>query len=246
MKPSPPHWPLCFLRWFCREDFIDEIEGDLIEIYFLDYEKSPAKAKRQFTAGVIRHFKPEFIKSIRFQPRNNSVAMIKNYFKIALRGLRHNMMYSFINIGGLAVSLAVSILLLLWVRDELSFDRFNVNADNIYKLAVKFDDNSNVWGSTPAPSAIYAKKSVPEVADACRIIENWSASIFEYNGKKIREWHNCRVDSSFFTMFSFPLVEGDPKHPFADAHSIVLSATTARTFSEQKTNRRRRLTSGAF
>jgi putative ABC transport system permease protein len=230
MKPSPPHWPLRFLRWFCREDFIDEIEGDLTELYLLHYEKSPARAGRQFTWGVISHFRPEFIKSFRFQPHYNTVAMIRNYFKIAMRGLRHNVTYSFINIGGLAISLAVSILLLLWVRDELSFDRFNINADNIYKLAVKFDDNGNIWGGTPAPSAIYAKKSVPEVADACRITENWSVSVFEYNGKKMREWHNCRVDSSFFTMFSFPLVEGDPKHPFADAHSIVLSETTAKTF----------------
>jgi putative ABC transport system permease protein len=230
MKPSPPHWPLRFLRWFCREDFIDEIEGDLTELYLLHYEKSPGRAARQFAWGVISHFRPEFIKSFRFQPHYNTLAMIKNYFRIALRGLRNNKVYSFINIGGLAVSLAVSILLLLWAKDELSFDRFNVNADNIYKLAVKFDDNGNIWGSTPAPSAIYAKKSVPEVADACRIIENWSASVFEYNGKKMREWHNCRVDSSFFTMFSFPLVEGDPNHPFADAHSIVLSETTAKAF----------------
>ena len=76
MKPSPPHWPLQFLRWFCREDFIDEIEGDLMEIYLLDFEKSPAKAKRQFTMGVIRHFRPEFVKSFRFQRQHNTIAML--------------------------------------------------------------------------------------------------------------------------------------------------------------------------
>ena len=124
--------------------------------------------------------------------------MLKNYFKTALRSLRNNKMYSFINITGLAVSLAVSILLLLWANDELSYDRFNVNASNIYKLAPKFDDNGNIWDSTPAPIAVYAKKEVPEVADACRITDNWSASIFEYNGKKIREWHNCLAGCIFF------------------------------------------------
>jgi len=67
MKPSPPHWPLQFLRWFCREDFIDEIEGDLLEIYFIQYNESPAKAGRQFTWGVIKHFRPEFVKSFRLQ-----------------------------------------------------------------------------------------------------------------------------------------------------------------------------------
>jgi len=64
MKPYPPYWPLRFLRWFCREDFIDEIEGDLTEIYHHQYEESPAKARRQFTWNVIKHFRAEFIKSI--------------------------------------------------------------------------------------------------------------------------------------------------------------------------------------
>src|SRR5882672_10407805 len=134
--------------------------------------------------------------------------MLKNYFKTALRSLRNNKMYSFINISGLAVSLAVSILLLLWAKDELGYDRFNVNATNIYKLAPKFN-NGNIWGITPAPTALYAKKELPEIADACRVTEDWAASIFEYNGKKMREWHNCLADASFFTMFTYPLVKGN-------------------------------------
>jgi putative ABC transport system permease protein len=68
------------------------------------------------------------------------------------------------------------------------------------------------------------------VADACRITDNWSASVFEYNGKKLREWHNCLADASFFTMFTYPLVKGNPQQPFADAHSIIISETTAKTF----------------
>ena len=155
--------------------------------------------------------------------------MFKNYFKTALRSLRNNTTYSFINITGLAVSLAVSILLLLWVSDELSYDRFNVNATNIYKLAPKFDEQ-NVWYMTPAPIAVYAKKEVPEVQDACRITENGNVSIFEYNGKQLTESHNCLADASLFSMFTFPFIEGNPRQPFTDAHSIVLSETTAKKF----------------
>ncbi len=155
--------------------------------------------------------------------------MLKNYFKIAIRSLRRNKTYSFINITGLAVSLAVSILLLLWVSDELSFDRFNVNASNIYKLAPKFDEQ-NIWYMTPAPIAVYAKKEVPEVQDACRITEKGNVSIFEYNGKKFTETHNCLADASLFSMFTFPFIEGNPREPFTDAHSIVLSETTAKKF----------------
>jgi ABC-type antimicrobial peptide transport system permease subunit len=155
--------------------------------------------------------------------------MFKNYFKTAWRSLRSNATYSFINITGLAAGLAVSILLLLWVTDELSYDRFNVNAANIYKLAAKFDDQ-NIWDKTPAPTAVYAKKEVPGVADACRIRDNGDVSIFEYNGKQLSESHNCLADASLFSMFTFPLVEGDPQHPFTDAHSVVLSETTAKAF----------------
>ena len=138
-------------------------------------------------------------------------------------------MYSFINITGLAAGLAVSILLLLWVRDELSYDRFNVNAENIYRLVPKFDDQ-NIWSETPAPAAVYAKKDLPEVADACRIRDNNDVSIFEYNGKRFTESHNCLADASLFSMFTFPFIDGNPQHPFTDAHSVVLSETTAKTF----------------
>ena len=158
--------------------------------------------------------------------------MLKNYFKIALRNLRKSKTYSFINITGLSAGLAVSILLLLWVNDELSYDRFNIHAANLYKLSPKFGNGSNptIWETTPAPIALYAKKEVPEVENACRITENWAVSVFEYKGKKFTEWHNCTVDPSFFSMFTYPLIEGNPQQPFTDAHSVVLSETTAKKF----------------
>lgn len=155
--------------------------------------------------------------------------MLKNYFKTALRSLRNNTTYSFINITGLAVSLSVSILLLLWVNDELGYDRFNVHANHIYKLAPKFDDQ-NIWSKTPAPIAVYAKKEVPELEDACRIRDNGRVSLFQYKDKKFTEGRSCLADASFFSMFTYPLIKGNPLHPFSDAHSIILSETTAKTF----------------
>jgi putative ABC transport system permease protein len=158
-----------------------------------------------------------------------SILMLRNYFKIAFRSLQKNKTYSFINIAGLAVSLAVCILLVLWVHDELSFDGFNKNKADLYKVAVRFDGD-NIWGTTPAPTAIFARKEVPEVQDACRVTEDWNVSIFEYKGKKFTEWHNCSADASFFRMFTYPLINGNPEHPFDDANTVVLSETTAKTF----------------
>src|ERR1700759_873020 len=101
--------------------------------------------------------------------------MLKNYFKIALRNLRKSKLYSLINITGLSVSLAVSILLLLWVNDELSFDRFNTHASSLYRLSPKFDNGgkATIWDNTPAPLAVYAKKERPEIENACRLVQNW-------------------------------------------------------------------------
>src|ERR1700761_5307915 len=107
--------------------------------------------------------------------------MLKNYFKIALRNLRNSRLYSLINITGLSVSLAVSILLLLWVQDELSYDRFNINAARLYKAHPRFNNNGSVavWDATPAPLAVFAPKEVPEVESACRVGQNWAVTYFE-------------------------------------------------------------------
>jgi len=159
-----------------------------------------------------------------------------NHFKITLRHLRKSKTYSFINITGLSISLAVSILLLLWVNDELSYDRFNTNAANLYKLSPKVANGTNtvVWDNTSAPIAVFAKKELPEVQDACRMTDNWGVSYFDHDGKKFLEWHNKFVDASFFSMFTYPLIEGNPQHPFTDAYSIILSETTAKTIFASK------------
>jgi len=156
--------------------------------------------------------------------------MLNNHFKIALRHLRKSKLYSFINITGLSISLAVSILLLLWTHDELSYDRFNTRAADLYMLSPKVENagSSSIWNATPAPIAVYAKKEAPEVINACRMVDNWNVSYVEYHGKKFVEWHNKHIDGSFFSMFSYPLIKGDPQHPFTDTWSIILSETTAK------------------
>ena len=158
--------------------------------------------------------------------------MIKNFFKLTFRNLRKSKTYSVINITGLAVSLAASILLLLWAKDEISFNGFNKNIDNLYTVASKFtpDGKEIIWGSTAAPLAVFAKKELPEVQDVCRTSDKYDGSLYEYNNKKFLEPKGGLVDASFFTMFSFPLVKGDAKKPFTDDLSVILSETTAAKF----------------
>ncbi|WP_153797271.1 ABC transporter permease [Foetidibacter luteolus] len=158
--------------------------------------------------------------------------MFKTNLRFTWRNLLKNKTYSAINIIGLAVSLAACILLLLWVQDELSFDRFHSNSNNIYRLAASFkqEGKDNVWSGTPAPVATFARKELPEVANTCRVTDNWSISLLEYKGKKYFNNRCGLADATFFTMFNFPLVKGNARQPFTDDRSVILSETTAKKF----------------
>lgn len=108
MKLTPPKKALQFLRWFCREDYLEEIEGDLTEVFKKQYESSPREATWKFRWSVIRYFRPAFIKSFKnHQPNSNS--MLKGYLTIGWRNLLRNKGYSFINITGLAAGIACSL-----------------------------------------------------------------------------------------------------------------------------------------
>ena len=131
---NPPNEPLQFLRWFCREDYLEEIEGDLTEVFKKQYENSPRKAKWKFTWSVIKYFRPEFIKSFRNSYQPDSYGMYKSYFKIGWRNLLKNKGYSFINIGGLALGMTVAMLIGLWMHDELTFDSYHPNHDRIAQV----------------------------------------------------------------------------------------------------------------
>ncbi|MEO1099702.1 MAG: permease prefix domain 2-containing transporter, partial [Bacteroidota bacterium] len=88
MKPTPPYHALKFLRWFCREDYLDEIEGDLIEIYETQYQYSPANAKRKLLWNTLRHLRPEFIKAFQFNHNSNTTTMIRHNLTLAIRNFK--------------------------------------------------------------------------------------------------------------------------------------------------------------
>lgn len=156
--------------------------------------------------------------------------MFKNYLQIAFRTLVKNKTYSVINIVGLATSLAASILLLLWVWDELSFDKFNSNVGNIYRIAATFDkDRKLAWTTTPAPIATLGKVQLAAVANTCRFSDQGDILI-EYGTKKFNEKKSGYADPSVFTMFDFPLIEGSKTNPFPNTSSIVMSETSAKKY----------------
>jgi putative ABC transport system permease protein len=158
--------------------------------------------------------------------------MLRNYFRTAWRSLVKNRFYSLINMTGLTAGLAVGILILLWVQDELSFDRFHHQANNIYRLENWAGTGSSrqIWTSTVAPIAEFGKKELPEIKDAVRISYNGIFTLFKYQNKTVNEERTQFADPTLFSLFDFPLIQGNPANPFPDKHSIVLTERTAKRY----------------
>ena len=155
--------------------------------------------------------------------------MFRNYFKIAVRNLIRHKTFSFINIFGLAVGMACTILILLWVQDELSFDRFHKNADNTY-LVLKGDVNG-VVAVTPKLLGPALKEELPEVKKAtCFVSFPESYSCIVRYGDKAFEERIALADTSFFAVFSFTLKEGDPATALSEPGSMVIMEEVAKKY----------------
>src|SRR5689334_16336393 len=134
MKVLPPKRALQFLRWFCREDYLDEIEGDLLEVFRKDYEASPKLARRKFSWNVLTHFRPDYIKSFKTHYHSNTTDMFRHNLLIAYRNFLKYKSSFFINLIGLSTGLACVLLIYLWVNDELHVDKFHINGDRLYQV----------------------------------------------------------------------------------------------------------------
>ena len=158
--------------------------------------------------------------------------MFRNYLKITWRNIRRHKGYSFINIFGLAVGLACCILILLWVQDELQFDRFHSNLKNLYRINAEFHKTEPVTHYWPvsAPMAPALKAEYPEIVKATRFTRLRRGQLVKHRDQSFMESRMCLADPDFFSMFTFPLLEGDPQTVLSDPQSIVLVESIAEKY----------------
>ena len=157
--------------------------------------------------------------------------MIKNHFLIALRNLKKNLGFSFINITGLAIGIAACLVILLFVKNELSYDRFNKNADQIYRLALegKFGNNEFNFPATPAPMAEALVRDLPEIQNECRI-KNYGFPVIRYKDKVFSEERFFWADSTFFDLFTVDVLKGNPRTALTQPNSVVLTESIAKKY----------------
>lgn len=160
--------------------------------------------------------------------------MIKNYLKIAWRSLLKSKLFTALNLLGLALGLTVSLLLMLYVKDELSFDKYHSKAKDIYRVGVTatFDGKSKKWASAPNVVGPTMKNEVPEVVQQTRMLLNdyGQTAFVNWGEKKFAEKKLYWVDGTIFEIFDIKLIQGNPKVALRDPNKVILSQSTARKY----------------
>jgi predicted permease len=156
--------------------------------------------------------------------------MLRNYIKIAFRSLLKNQTYSIINIGGLAIGLASSILIFLWVADEYSYDTFQVNYNNIYKLYQTQEWNGHIGTGNSMPYKL--KETLPQKSSKIKsvVMTNWGEGNLLQVGENRLNKYGISASEDFFKMFSYEMIEGNPATALDEPTKIVISESTAKSF----------------
>ncbi len=158
--------------------------------------------------------------------------MFKNYLKVAFRNASRQKGYSLINVAGLSLGIAISICIFLYVRYELSYDKFNANYENIYRMSLngKFGSNNINAAVVSPPMGPYAMQHFPEVENYTRLHRQTHSGYFRNGEKKFYEKGLVWADSGFFKVFTFPMLKGNPETALLQPNSLVLTQTAARRY----------------
>lgn len=160
--------------------------------------------------------------------------MLQNYIKLAVRNLLRNKVYSSINIAGLSLGIACCLLLVLYVQDELSYDKHHARLNDIYRIDTQFESDLiglDKLASVSPPIAMTMLEEIPEVEAAARAVHSFEEqSLIRYNDRVFYERDGLIADSTIFDVLTYEFIEGNPKKALTDANTIVISKTMARKF----------------
>lgn len=236
MKPQPPKRALSFLRWFCREDCVEEIEGDLTELFQKQFEESPERARRKFAWRVVGHLRPEYINAFKFHPNHST--MLGNYLKVSWRSMSRQKAYSAIKIGGFSVGIAACLLIALFIKQELSYDKQFQNGDRIFRVIRDgwFKGKNYKGEEFPAPFAFTLQLEFPDVELAGRYNSvSWTGA-----GKNEVRWIErpesnyedqiVYADQSLLDIFGVHFLEGDSKTALDEPNTVVLTESKAEKY----------------
>jgi len=232
----PPKWSHALLKFFVKKRFWEEIEGDMEEVFQDNLENHSVKrANRMYFLEVLKLLRPIIIRKIEGTQKLNNYGMLKNNIKIAIRSLIKQKGYTAINILGLSTSMAISMLIIIFIIDQGRMDEHNPAADRIYRVITEFDDAARdrvtPFGTSPYEFNQTVQFNLDVVEDAAQIISG--AGVVTYDNKSFG-YSGLHVSSNFIDFFAFDLIKGDKKIALKDINAVVLSSELAlKLFADQ-------------
>jgi putative ABC transport system permease protein len=230
-----PKWQSRLLGIFCPEELQEEIEGDLLQRFHRDVVRhGKGIAQRKLFWNTLRFIRPSILSRNKISIKKNY--MIRNYVKIAFRNILKQKSYTILNILGLSLGMAASLLILQYVKYEQSFDTFHDRAEDIYRIQYNGYHNGELnFESAVAVPAItgFLKKNFPEVEDATHTYPRSAVMSYQSSSGELMAFQETKMQfaaPNFLEMFNFRIIEGDKKTCLDGANKLVISQRAAKKY----------------
>ncbi|KYG76540.1 ABC transporter permease [Roseivirga echinicomitans] len=226
---QPPRWADRFLEWYCRSEILEDLQGDLYEHFERNtISKGKRKAKQIYCLDVLKFFRPYTIRKFKIVNNITSFIMFKNYFKTSVRSIARNKLFSAINVIGLAVSMSIGLLMITFISEVTSFDRFHTDGDRVYRVNNKYqyqqEDPTN-FATTSVAMDERIKENIPGIESQVLMTRGFGGDA--KLGDKIIPISGLWASEGFTDVFSFEVLRGNPETMLSEPHSVVLTDETA-------------------
>lgn len=227
----PPRFIDRFLEWYCSSEYLEEVQGDLHEWFAMRVEqKGLVRARMLYLYDVLAYLRGFRLKRLNEMEKNNNMLLL-NYLKVAARQFKKNFWYSSLNAFGLTIGILSTLLVSLYILDELSYDRFHADHENIYRLINHNPKSGDKSDATPSPWKINMPTDFPEIQAHTRLGQD--VVLIKQEAQNFLENNFYWADENFMSFFSFKLLQGDRETMLSEPNSIVITASKAMRYFDR-------------
>ncbi len=229
---TPPKLAVRFLRWFCNERLVEEIEGDLDEYYQLYSKRHPKwKAKIYYWFHLFSFLRPYSLKN---KQNSKRLIMFRNHLKFSFRYLSKHRTNALLNIMSLSIGIACFLFIFIYLDGELSFDKYHEDSDRIHRVVIDLVSDSGRTPDATSPPALAPAllENIPEVELSTRVFPTWGSKylIGATQENQFYEERIYRVDPEFLEIFTYKVLLGNRDELLSDPSNIVLTESTAKKY----------------
>ncbi|MDH5608522.1 MAG: ABC transporter permease [Cyclobacteriaceae bacterium] len=230
MRQKPPKWADRLLKWYCKPERLEDLQGDLIEYFERNLQtKGPWFAQISYVLEVFYFMRLYAFRKFKPQGTMYSIHLLANYWKTSIRNIARNKLFSTINIVGLGISMSVGIVMIVFLAELLSYDKFHRNGDHIYRLVNTHWDHQqgeSRFASTSALAGYKLMDSHSAIRDVV-LFRKYFKGIISWQEKSLAI-NGLYASENFFSLFSFDLLKGDPNTALKNPNSLVITESFAK------------------